>query len=202
MQGDTPQQPSSNDPSGAINEQIQHSPVSARVPAGVARGVLATGAIVFEGPTEFVVDFVQRLGAPHSIATRVVLSHGVFGQYIQALRENVRMYTERFGPPPALPVPPPPRDQQPSITELYEQLKLPDEMLSGVYSNAVMIGHSPAEFWFDFITNFFPRSAVSTRVFMTAQQIPGLLETLNTSFQSHQRKQQGGTPPVPPPGTN
>lgn len=181
-------------PATPINEQIQHSPVSARIPPAVGRGVFSTGAIVFEGPSEFVIDFVLRLGAPHTITSRVVLSHQVFAQFLHALRENLKMYEERFGKPPSLPVPKPAEVQNTTIADLYEQLKLPDEQMSGVYANAVMIGHTPSEFWFDFITNFFPRSAVSSRVFLTAQQIPGLVDTLNTSFQAHQRKQAGGGP--------
>lgn len=183
--------------SGALNEQIQHTPISARVPPNVARGVLSTGVIVFEGPNEFVLDFVLRLGAPHSVAARVVMPHQVLAQYLVALRENLGMFEGRFGKPAALPVPPPGEAGKTTIADLYEQLKLPDEMLSGVYSNAVMIGHTASEFWFDFISNFYPRSCVSARVFLSAQQVPGLLETLNTSYQSHLRKRAkpGGEPP-------
>lgn len=177
-------------PSGAVNEQVQHASVSARVPQHVGRGILSTGAVVFDGPHEFVIDFLQRLGAPHTVAARVALSHAVFGQFITALRDNLKMYSSRFGAPPALPVPPQPPNRT-SISELYDQLKLSDEMLSGVYANAVMIGHTPSEFWFDFITTFYPRSAVSCRVFLAAQQVPGLLETLSSAQQAHQRRQAG-----------
>ena len=107
---------------------------------------------------------------------------------------------ERFGKPPGLPQPKAAEVQNTTIADLYEQLKLPDELMSGVYANAVMIGHTPSEFWFDFITNFFPKSAVSSRVFLTSQQIPGLVDTLNTSYQSFMRKHGGGgqTPPPSP----
>lgn len=189
-----------NPPPGAVNEQVQHPSVSARVPPQIGHGILSTGAVVFDGPHEFVIDFLQRLGAPHSVAARVTLSHAVFGQFIQALRDNLKMYEGRFGAPAPLPVPPQPQPRT-SITELYEQLKLPDEMLSGVYSNAVMIGHTPSEFWFDFITTFFPRSAVSCRVFLSAQQIPALLDTLASAQQAHQRRRSGEQPPgSQPPG--
>ena len=202
--GDKPDDPSAPN---TINQQIQHNPVAARVPPQVARGVFSTGAIVFEGPTEVVIDFVLRLGQPHQVASRIVLSHGVFGQFISALRENIKMFEDRFGPPPALPTPPPQATQQAqqnqhTIADLYDQLKLPDEMLSGVYANAVMIGHSPAEFWFDFIANFYPRSAVSSRVYLSAHHVRGLLDTLTTSFQAHQRKHGGGPPPTPPTSEN
>lgn len=76
----------------------------------------------------------------------------------------------------------------PSAEDLYDELKLPDEMLSGVYANAVRIGHSATEFSFDFITTFFPRSCVSARVHMAAPNIPRLLDSLTHSFEQFQRK--------------
>ncbi|HEY1600720.1 MAG TPA: DUF3467 domain-containing protein, partial [Pirellulales bacterium] len=199
-----PGQDSGSPPPGSLNEQIQHVPVSARVPPGVSRGVFSTGVIVFDGPNEFVLDFVLRLGAPHVVASRVVMPHQVLAQFLAALRENITLYEGRFGKPAAMPVPKNPEGQKTTIADLYEQLKLPDEMLSGVYANAVMIGHTPSEFWFDFIANFYPRSCVSARVFLSAQQVPGLAETLNTSFQQHLRKRTGPPespePPPPPAG--
>lgn len=69
-----------------------------------------------------------------------------------------------------------------SPQEVYDDLKLKDELLSGAYANAVMIGHGPHEFCFDFITNFYPQSAVSCRVFMAAGHVGRLLESLRASW--------------------
>lgn len=89
----------------------------------------------------------------------------------------------------------------PSAEELYDELKLPDEMLSGVYANAVRIGHSATEFSFDFITTFFPRSCVSARVHLAAPNIPRLLDSLTHSFEQFQRKvAQQQKRQSPPPG--
>ena len=121
------------------------------------------------------------------------------GSVLAALRENLGNYTSKFGPPPALPMPPQP-PIPPPIDEIYSGLKLPDDMLSGVYANAVMIAHSPAEFYFDFITNFYPRSAVSCRVYMSAPQVPGLLNTLMRAFQQYQQKLASQQQPRPPEG--
>jgi len=170
-----------------VTQEIRHAQVSARVPDHVRPGVFTTGAIVLQGPQEFILDFVQRLAHPHCIAARVILPPGVVARFIAALQENLRRYQQNFGPPPQLPTPPvtgPP----PSIEDIYDQLKLPDEQLSGVYANAVMISHTPAEFCFDFITNFYPRSAVSCRVFLSAAQVPRFLDTLSRSFQQFQQK--------------
>ena len=69
----------------------------------------------------------------------------------------------------------------PKIEDIYDELKLPDAMLSGRYANAVLIRHSGAEFCFDFITNVYPRSAVSARVFLAAPHIPSFLQSLKRS---------------------
>jgi hypothetical protein len=84
--------------------------------------------------------------------------------------------------------------------EVYDDLKLRDEILSGAYANAVMIGHGPYEFSFDFITNFYPQSAVSCRVYLASGHIYRLLESLRASWeQLKPRLSQGNPPPSSPP---
>jgi hypothetical protein len=193
----------------AYSQQIAHSPVSARVPERVARGVMTTGVIVLDSPNEFVLDFLQGLSRPPSIAARVVLPPAVMFQFVASVRDNLAKYTERFGPPAPLPKPPP-QQPRPSIQELYEHFKLPDDLMSGAYANSVLIGHSPSEFLFDFITGFYPTASVSCRVFLSAQQVPRTLETLNAALGTYQKRfqpqaqakpqhqQQPPTPPPPP----
>jgi hypothetical protein len=190
-----PPEPHKGGEHGTYSQEVQHSQVSARVPEKVGRGVFSTGAMVFQGANEFVIDFVLRMAHPHQIVARVVLPLSIMPNIIGALRENLNNYQTKFGPPPALPVPPHP-PTPPPIEEIYSQLKLPDDLLSGAYANAVMIAHSPAEFYFDFITNFYPRSAVSCRVYLAAPQVPGFLNTLTRSWQQYQQKQ--AAPPRPP----
>jgi hypothetical protein len=182
---------------GAFTQEVHHQQITARVPEKVSRGVFSTGTLVMQGPHEFVIDFVLRMAQPHQIAARVVLPPTIMPSFIAALRDNLAKYQSQFGPPPALPTPPVPTTPPP-IEEIYDQLKLPDEQLSGVYANAVMIAHSPAEFCLDFITNFYPRSAVSCRVFLSAPQVPGLLNTLTRSYQQYQQKLAQQQPPRPP----
>lgn len=92
----------------------------------------------------------------------------------------------------------PPR--RPTPQEIYDDLKIPDTVLSGAYANGVMIGHGASEFGLDFLTSFYPQSAVSARVFMAAGQIPRLLESLQHAMrQLHQRGPSPGQPPRPSP---
>lgn len=71
---------------------------------------------------------------------------------------------------------------QPAITDHYDRLKLPDEMLGGAYANLVSISHTGNEFCLDFIAKFYPRAAVTTRVYMAAARVPDLLASLQRSI--------------------
>ena len=88
--------------------------------------------------------------------------------------------------------------RRPSAQEIYDDLKIKDELLSGAYANAVMIGHGPHEFSFDFITNFFPNSAVSARVFLSSGQVPRFYDSLKGTWdQMRSRMQPPGDFPGP-----
>ncbi len=186
FQGSDPNEEGAQDP-GTTSEQVKLRNVGARVPQDVGKGVFATGAIVMTGQTEFVIDFVQRMQRPHHIIARVVVPHAVMGRTIQALEQNIDKYKGNFGEPKELPKPPKDAPRQ-SIKDVYDDMKLPDEMLSGTYANGVLIGHSAAEFSFDFITNFFPHSAVSCRVYMSASHVPQMLDSLKNSFGQLQQR--------------
>ena len=86
----------------------------------------------------------------------------------------------------------PPKRQNPQ--DIYDELKIKDEILSGTYANAVMIGHGPYEFSFDFITNFYPQSAVSCRVYLASGHIARLLDSLKQSWD--QLRPRIGFPPT------
>jgi hypothetical protein len=190
-------------PHGGHAEQVKMQHVTARVPEAVSRGAFSTGVIVMTGPTEFILDFVQNIGGPPQVVARIVMPHGTLPQFAEALRKNIQIYTQRFGPPPLLPKsPPPPRPQ--TAQEIYDELKLPDSLLCGAYANGVMIGHTASEFKLDFLTNLFPHSAVSSRVYLSAPQMPRLLESLDSTFQQFQQRiiQQQQSRPQPPRGPN
>ena len=179
---------------GTYTQKFNHAPVAARVPERIGKGVFSTGVLVQDGPGEFVLDFLQNLARPPSIVARVVLSPLAMVSFVNSLKENLNNFSKTFGVP--QPLPKPPAQNRPTIQELYDHFKLPDELLSGVYSNSFLIAHAPSEFVFDFITGFFPTAAVAARTYLSAQQIPRMLETLTTSLAQHQ--QRFGLPPMPP----
>jgi hypothetical protein len=188
-----PGQPNSGQPNPFHDErpqtgQFQHQPVSARVPDRVARGVYCTGQVILDSPKEFIVDFLNAMTRPHQVVARVVLHPQTMAEFARALAQNIQVYKGNFGDPP--PLPPPPTDRRPTIQEIYENFRVPEDLMSGAYANSVLIGHSPTEFFFDFITGFYPTSAVSSRVFLPAAQAPRFLTTINASLQQYQARYQ------------
>lgn len=196
---DTSPPPPPDQPSAPGPAPQSQPPLSARVPERVARGVFTTGQVVLDGPKEFVVDFFQHLTRPHQVVARVVMTPSTAAEVIAALRTNIENYTRAFGPPPPLPLPAPGRT---SLQELYDNFKVPEDMLSGTYANGVLIGHSPSEFFLDFLTAFYPAAAVSARVFLPAGQAPRFLAAMENAQRQHLAKMAGmagGPPPGPGP---
>lgn len=187
-------EPSENE--GPQSQEIRHSHIGALVPTHVARGVFTTGAVVLQGQHEFIVDFLLRMQQPQQVVARIVMPPVVVNQFIAALKENIQRYEDRFGAIHMPVIPNQNQQQRQSAQDLYESLKISDDVQSGTYANAVMIGHSPTEFSFDFITTFFPRSSVSQRVFMASANAQRLLDSLKHSFQQFQERLRN--PPPPP----
>jgi hypothetical protein len=208
-----------NDP----GDSMENMPaVRARVPEHVAKGEISTGVIVVTGGTEFVLDFVRNLPRPNTIVARVVLPHLVMPQFIDALAKNIELFRQRYGElpgsqPPAHPAPmiPQPNAGHPSISQgepgtmpavsnqpsgLAAEVPGTTSIQAGLHSNptpahanAVMIGHGNHEFSFDFITNFYPQSAVSCRVYLASGHIARLLDSLKQSWE--QLRPRLGYPP-------
>lgn len=181
------------DPNQPITEKLSHAPVGARVPEKIAPGVYSTAQVVLDSPKEFVIDFLQGLTRPFRVNARVVVAPATMAELINALKDNLQKYTNTFGPPPPLP-PRPPNERRLTIAEIYENFKIPDELLAGSYANSVLMGHSATEFFFDFITGFYPTAAVSARVFLPAPVVPRFLGTLEGAYRQYLSRVQPGRP--------
>lgn len=191
MEQDPPETPGGAAPepeksASAFSQNFQNQPVAARVLPHVSKGIFTTGVLVQDGPYEFVLDFVQGLSRPPQVAGRVVLAPGVMDALVRAFDDNLKKFIQAYGTP--APVPSPHMQRRPTIQEIYENFKLPEELWNGVYANSVLVGHGPSEFFMDFITSFYPTAAVSCRVYFAAQQAPRLLDTLRLSYQQYLKK--------------
>ncbi len=209
---------SADESSGQFTQQVRANQVAARVPEEVSSGVFASGVLVMQGNHEIVLDFVLSVARPHQVVARVVLPPTIVPNLIQALRQNLQNYEQKYGPPPEPPRPgqkqqqqepqqeqpqpqqqgegqaqqqepqPQQQQQQPNIEEIYSQLKLPDRVLAGSYANTCLISHTFSEFCLDFIATFYPRSVVSSRVLLATPQVPRIVDSLSRSFEQYQRK--------------
>ena len=185
-----PTQPDNSKDQPGFSQEVQHSHVSARVPEKVVRGVFSNGLLALSGANEFALDFYQRIAKPFQVVARVILPPAVMPRLIAAINDNIKNYTATFGPPPALLTPATPAAPPPPVAEIYEEMKMSDEVAAGVFANGAMISHTQSEFCLDFIVNLFPRSVVSARIYFAASQIPGLATSLTRSYQQFQ--QRGG----------
>ncbi|MCA9042143.1 MAG: DUF3467 domain-containing protein [Planctomycetaceae bacterium] len=250
------------------SHEIRHSQASALVPEHIATGVYSTGAMVFQGAHEFVLDFMMRLGKPHQLVARIILAPTVIPSILRALQSNLDSYEKQFHPekqqtkrtettvPPTSvedpkeavkeveenkaeepqieeqnpeepkevfeqqitspgpgssesivnPNPgakvqptPDPEEQTHQIEDLYSELKIAPEVMSGTYANAVLIGHSANEISFDFITTFFPRSSVACRIHMAIPTARRLHDSLAQAHKQYLRRHQKPVQPPPSP---
>jgi len=193
--------PPSGNPNPVVSQSVNYSHVSARVPERIGRGSFATNALVLGGPQEIVFDFLLRLVPPPHLAARVVMPWACLPGVVNAIQENVNNYRARFPNAQVLP-PPPPNMPPPNIQEIYDQLKISDDVVMGAYANTLMVTHSATEFCFDSILDVFPRPTVTSRMYLSAPQVPPFLEALKRSLQQMQNHQQGqppAQPRIPPP---
>src|SRR5262249_47004157 len=124
------------------------------------------------------------------VSARVILPVGLIPQLIEALKANLENYKRTFGSmPPAMPMPNPP-PVPPPIDEIYRDLKIADDTLMGAYANSVMVVHTAAEFCLEFISNFYPKAIITSRVYLSAPQVPVMVNTLTQSWANFQAKQQ------------
>ncbi len=69
-------------------------------------------------------------------------------------------------------------------------IELKEDMSSGVYSNLVVINHSPSEFVFDFISVMpgLPKAKVNSRIILSPQHAKRLLRVLGENIKNFESK--------------
>ena len=79
-------------------QNFQHTPIGARVPEKIGRGVFATAMMVLQTNDLFVVDFLSMGAQPQQVVSRIVMTATTFSQFLSALRHNVNHYEGELGP--------------------------------------------------------------------------------------------------------
>lgn len=80
-------------------------------------------------------------------------------------------------------------DDQKKAAQSQLNIELSEEIAEGVYSNLVMIAHSPEEFILDFIRVVpgVPKARVKSRVIITPQHAKRLLHALAENIERYER---------------
>lgn len=162
-----------------------------RVAAGVVLAPAVAGQLVIaleQAIEKYTASFGQPPQEPQPVPPRAVQAplaagaapHPRAGAPAAAARETGNPASQPAPQPP--PAQQPPSAQQPPIAEVYDSLKLPDELLGGAYANMASITHNASEFCFDFIAQFYPRSVVTTRIYIAAPRAADLLGSLKRSM--------------------
>ena len=69
-------------------------------------------------------------------------------------------------------------------------IEIKEDVASGVYSNLVVINHSPTEFVFDFVTMMpgFSKAKVSSRIILAPQHAKKFLTALNKNITNFEKQ--------------
>ena len=93
---DEPSSSQPGDPGGhSYFQNFQHTPVGARVPEKVGRGVFATALMVLQTNELFVLDLLSMTSQPQQVVGRIIMTANSFSQFLAALRLNVKHYEKR-----------------------------------------------------------------------------------------------------------
>jgi len=66
------------------------------------------------------------------------------------------------------------------------QVKVPDEVLKGVYANMVQIAHTPEEFILDFMNLFPPTGIVTARVILSPSHMKRIVAALQDNLKRYE----------------
>lgn len=170
--------------------QMQHSMATARVPEEIGSGVFANEIVMLKGSGELAIDFIQSIAKPRKLVSRVLMNSSTAEQLVKALGkgcENCTLVmngcTFVLGGGGVKWVSPGEKEEKQdegTVTELYESTKTTDGVLMGRYANMISASQSNGNFCIDFILCLYPRSVVTSRVFMSMNHATELMNALKT----------------------
>lgn len=176
-------------------ERIHHNPPTALIPDKVGMGLFSTEVVVFHGENEVSIDFIQGIAKPYRMVRRVIMSNYVAKTFFEVLKnelsvkksknssyvENLKNKNDDFLE----------KNQDENeenyeknekVDDIYNNLKLENDELNGFYANKVLINYGKDSFCLDFISNIYPKSIVTSRIFVTNSTIFELLTAFNKIF--------------------
>jgi len=78
------------------------------------------------------------------------------------------------------------------------QVKVPERVLPGVYSNQMMVAHTREEFVIDFINLFPPEGVVNARVIVSPGHLKRMIKALQDNLTRYENNHGGIVEAAPP----
>lgn len=182
-----------------MNEPSDQLPPSPRIDPNTSQGAYATGLVVVHTRDEFLLDFIAGFASPPRIVGRVIVTPPYLKRMLTALLENIGRYEQTYG---AMSVPPEnTRAKAGLVHDLYAKLHVAEELLGGVYSNALSVRHTRDEFIMDCMTNFPPSSKVTARLIVSPIHMRRIISVLGDNLSQYEDrfgKIDDGSPPFEP----
>lgn len=171
-------------------------------------GVFASGLMVFSGPHEFVLDFIQNMEVPTRVVARITVARPAMGAMLDVIRQVVELppasspaanlvtirspvrevasaANENPAPPAASgaasagrPIPISVQIPAQEPRNVYDDIKISDAVRKGVYANSLVTAHNDHLFRMDFVAKFCPDSVLASRVYLTRAEASGIRATL------------------------
>lgn len=169
--------------------QVQHSLATARIPDAVGAGVFANEMVILKGSGEIAIDFIQGMASPRRLATRAIMNLETAAQMVKSLESAMDgcvltmngctfVLSGGSGIRWMGPEDQEKKQDEVSVSQIYETTKITDDVLVGRYANMVHVSQSNGTFCLDFVTTLFPRSVVTARVFLAMYHATELLNSL------------------------
>jgi len=180
-------------------ERIHHDPPTALIPEKVGVGLFATEVVVFHSENEVAIDFIQGIAKPYRVVRRVIITEKVAktlndtlktelqtnksknSSYVENLKNKNTQEIENISSQESTDF-----QKKEKVDDIYSGLKMENNELNGFYANKILVNYGKDSFCLDFISNIYPKSIVTSRIFMTKNSVLELLNALNKIFNNDQ----------------
>lgn len=155
-----------------------------RIDPLVSQGAYSTGVIVMHTRDEFMLDFISGLESPARLIGRVLTTPPHAKRLLRALLENFGRYEEKYGA--VSQQIEGSRAKPGQVKEIYGQLQISDEVLSGIFSNGTVIKHTQDLFIMDFTVNLPPAPKINARILMSPLHLRRIISVLGDNLSQYE----------------
>lgn len=179
-------------------ERIHHNPPTALIPEKIGMGLFSTEVVVFHSESEVAIDFIQGIAKPYRVVRRVIMANSIAKSFFEILNNELNspkknknsshvenLKNKNFEEVQILN-----KNQQEDedfekkekVDDIYSQLKIENNELNGFYANKILTNYGKDSLCLDFISNIYPKSIVTSRIFVTYSTIFELLKAFSKIF--------------------